>query len=125
MARHAARIALDRAELLIAAGAIESRRLEAHRVDIGPRRAEPFRFVFDGRDQLRSKAFAAHGAIHPEQLDVEHRGPELSNDAADDLVAVTERHSDALVALLAHLLRVISAKPAEHHLPGRTNDALD
>ena len=45
MARHACRITFNRAELLVAAIAVEAWRLKAHRIDIRPRRSVLPRFV--------------------------------------------------------------------------------
>src|SRR5579871_4154904 len=94
-----ARIALDRTELSVAAGAIEARRLEAHRVDVGVRRTEATRLVLDRLDQRRPVVLAAQFPLDPEQLDEQHRGPDFSDDASDDLVSLTQGDGEALVLL--------------------------
>src|ERR1700730_12978595 len=103
-----ARITLDRTVFPVAAGAIEARRLEAHRVDVGVRRAEAPRLVLDRLDQLRPVVLAAQLLLDPEQLDEQNGGPDLSDDAADDLVSLTQRDGKALVLLLSHLLGVVT-----------------
>src|SRR5262249_56680277 len=102
MARHALRIALDRAEFLVAAIAVEARRLKAHRIHIRPLRPELPCFILERLDQLRAKVLAAILLLDPEQLDEQHRGPDLANNSADDLAALAQRHREALVFLLPH-----------------------
>src|SRR5258708_18337941 len=104
MPRDAFRITVDRTEFLVAAGAIEARRLKTHRVDIGPPGPEPSRFVLNCLDQLRTEVLPAKFLLHPEQLDEQHRGPDLAHNPADDLVAFAQRDGEALVLLLLHLL---------------------
>src|ERR1700751_1365019 len=125
MARHAARIAVNGAELLVAAGAVEARRLKTHGIDIGARRSEPTRLVLDRRDQLGAVVLAAHLLVDPEPLDEQHRGPDLPHDPADDLAAVLQRDRDALQSLRPHVLVVVTGEPGEHSLLGGPNGALD
>src|SRR4051812_12780184 len=125
MARHAARITLDRAVLLITAVAVEARRLKTHGVDIGPRRPELPCLVLDRLDQLRAEVLAAIFLIHPEQLDEQHRGPDFADDPADYLAAFVQRHGKTLVLLLPHLLGVVADEAVEHRLLGLANGALD
>src|SRR5712692_7959920 len=108
MARHAARITLDRTELFVAARTIKARRLKAHRVEIGPRGPETSRFILDCRDQLGAKILAAILLLHPEELDEQHRGPDFAYNPADDLAALAQRDGKALVFLLPHLLGVVT-----------------
>src|SRR6185369_9863097 len=125
MARHAAGIALESAEFLVPAGTIEARRLETHRVDMGLDRALPSCLVLDRCDQLRAKPLAALLLVDPEILDEQNRGPEMPDDAADDLAAVLQRDRDALGPLLPELLVIIGTEPGEHSLLGGPNGALD
>src|SRR5512138_680917 len=125
MARHAVRIAFDGAKLLIAAIAVEARRLKAHRIHIRTRRSEFPRLVLDRLDQSRAEILAAIFLLDPEQLDEQHRGPDLANDPADDLAALAEGDREALVFLLPHLLGVVTDEAAEHRLLGLANGALD
>src|SRR5215475_15145113 len=104
MARHALRIAFNKAVLLVAAIAVEARRLKAHRIHIRPRRSEFPRFVLERLDQRGAKILAAIFLLDPEQLDEQHGGPDLADNAPDDLAALAERHRKALVLLLSHLL---------------------
>src|SRR5438552_5859860 len=125
MARHAARITLDRTELLVAARTITARRLKAHRVQIGPRGPKTSRFILDRLDQLGTKILAAILLFHPEELDEQHRGPDFAYNPADDLAAFAQRDGKTLVFLFPHLFGVVTDQPAEHRLLGLTNGALD
>ena len=69
MARHAVGITFDRAELFIAAGSVEARRLKTHRIDIRPDRSELPRLVLDRLHQLRAEVLAAIFPLDPEELD--------------------------------------------------------
>src|ERR1700759_4940121 len=120
-----ARITLDRTVFLVAAGAIEARRLEAHRVDVGVRRPEAPRLVLDRLDQLRPVILAPQLLLNPEQLDEQDSGPEFSDDTPDDLVSLTQGDGKALVLLLPHLLGVVTDQSVEHRLLGLSNGALD
>src|SRR5882724_8465732 len=99
MARHACGITLDRPEFFVAAIAVEARRLKAHRIHIRTRRSELPRFVLECLDQVRATILAAIFLLDPEQLDEQHRGPDLANDSADDLAALAQRDGKALVLL--------------------------
>src|SRR5262245_30383917 len=110
MARHALRIAFTKAELLVAAIAVEARRLEAHRIHIRPRRSEFPRFVLERLDQRGAKILAAIFLLDPEQLDEQHGGPDLADNAAYDLAALAQRDGEALVFLLPHLLGVVRSE---------------
>src|SRR3954467_7872769 len=125
MARHAAGIALEGAEFRVPLGTIEARRPETHRVAVGRDRALPSCLVLDRRDQLRTMSLAALLLVDPEILDEQNRGPEMPDDAADDLAAVLQRDRDAFDPLLAKVLVVIGAEPGEHSLLGGPNGALD
>src|SRR4051794_30662251 len=125
MARHAAGIALDGAEFLVPAGTIKARRLETHGVDMGLDRALPSCLVLDRSDQPGANTLAALLLIDPEVLDEQNRGPEMPDDAADDLAAVLQRNRDASDLLLPEVLVVIGAESGEHSLLGRPNGALD
>src|SRR5216683_7818476 len=125
MARNAARIAFDRTEFLITGCAVEAGRLKTHRVQIGPRGPKAPGFVFNRLYQLCSVVLATKLLLHPEQLYEQHRGPDLPDNSADDLVAVSQRDGEALVFLLAHLLGVVAEEPAEHRLLGLSDGALD
>src|SRR6516162_3676631 len=116
MTRDAAGITLDRTELLIAARAIEARCLNAHGVDIGARRAKASCFVFDHLDQLRPVASSPQPLLQPEELYEQDRGPDFADDAADDLVVLSQRDSEAFVFLLPHLLGVVANQAVEHRL---------
>src|ERR1700755_3306494 len=107
------RITLDRTEFPVAAGAIEARRLEAHRVDVGVRRSIAPRLVLDRLDQFRPVVLAPQLLLDPEQLDEQNRGPDFSDDAADHLVSFTQGDGEALVLLLAHLLGVVTDQSVE------------
>src|ERR1700759_2693606 len=120
-----ARITLDRTELLVAAGAVEARRLKAHRVYVGLSRAEAPRLIFDRLDQPRPVVLAPQLLLDPEELDEQHRGPDLSDDAADDLVPLTQGNGEALVLLLPHLLGIVTDQSVEHRLLGLSDGALD
>src|SRR5690348_3632994 len=110
MARHAAGIALEGAELLVPAGTIEARRLETHRIDMGLDRTQPSCLVLDRRDHLGAVALAALLLVDPEILDKQNRAPELPDDATGDLAAVFQRDRNALDLLLAKFLVVIGAE---------------
>src|SRR3954467_5896760 len=125
MTRHAARITFDRAEFLIAAIAVETRRLKAHRVDIGTCRPELPCFILDRLDQRRPVVLAAIFLIDPEQLDEQYRGPDFADDPPDDLAAFTQRHGKPLVLLLPHLLGVVTDEALEHRLLGLADGTLD
>src|SRR5947207_10461912 len=125
MARNAAGIALEGAEFLVPSGTIKTRRLETHRVDMSLDRALPSCLVLDRRDQLGPQTLAALLLVDPEILDEQNRGPDMPDDAADDLAAVLQRDRDALDRLLAEVLVVIGAEPGEHSLLGGPNGALD
>src|SRR5437762_10484668 len=99
MARHAFRVALDRAEFLVAAIAVEARRLKAHRIHIRPRRSELPRFVLKCLDQVGAVVLATKLLLDPEQLNEQHRGPDLADNAAFDLAALAQRDGKALVFL--------------------------
>src|SRR4051812_10226883 len=92
---------------------------------MGLDRALPSCLVLDRRDQLGAMSLAALLLIDPEILDEQNRGPEMPDDAADDLAAVFQRDRDAPDLLLAKVLVVIGAEPGEHSLLGRPNGALD
>src|SRR5215218_5669195 len=121
MARYALRITFDRTEFLVAAVAVEARRLKTHRIEIGPGSPKTLRFVLNRLDQLRSVILAAKLLLHPEQLNEQHRGPDFADNPADDPVAVAQRDGEALVFLLAHLLGVVTDQSAEHRLLGLSN----
>src|SRR5690349_11001630 len=125
MTGDAAGIIPDRTEFLVTASAIEARRLEAHRVDVRPRRSEAPRLVLDRLDQLRPVVLAAQTLLYPEQLYEQNRGPDLSDDAAGNPVPLTQGNSDALVFLLPHLLIVVADQTAEHRLLGLSDGAFD
>src|SRR5947209_10918701 len=125
MARDAAGIAVNDAELLVPAGTIKFRRLETHGVHVGSDRPDPPCFVLDRRDQLRPKVLTAIFLLDPEVLNEQNRGPDLADDAADNLAAVLERDRDALQPLRPHMLMVVTAEPDEHGLLGDPNGALD
>src|SRR5215472_4472182 len=125
MTRDATRIAFDGTELLVAAGAVEARRLDAHRVDIGARRPKAPRFVLDRLDQLRPVALSTQPLLQPEELYEQDRGPDFAHDAADDLVTLTQGHGKALVLLLPHLLGVVADQAVEHRLLCLPDGALD
>src|SRR5215471_18156714 len=114
MARYAVRVTIDRTELAVAAGPVEARRLEAHRVHIRPCRPQPSRFILDRLHQLRPVVLAAQLLLDPEPLNEQHRGPKLADNPADDLVALAQGNRETLVSLLAQLLRVVPDQPAEH-----------
>src|SRR5690242_6771055 len=97
MAGDAGGIAVDGAELLVAATAVEARCLETHRVEIGTGRPELPRLVLDRRDQLRAVILAAKFLLDPEELDEQNRGPDLTDDSADDLAALFQGNREALV----------------------------
>src|SRR5947208_14931989 len=107
MARHAFRVAFDRAEFFVAAIAVEARPLKAHRIHIRPRRSELPRFVLECLDQVRAKILAAIFLLDPEQLDEQYRDPDLADNAAYDLAALAQRHRKALVFLLPHLFGIV------------------
>src|SRR3954463_5658634 len=82
------RITLDRTEFVIAAGAVEARRLKTHRIQIGSRGPKLSCLVFNRLDQPRPVVLAAEFLLHPEELDKQHRGPDLADNPANDLVAL-------------------------------------
>src|ERR1700744_3615829 len=125
MARDAARISLDRTELLVPGFAIKPRRLEAHRVDIGVSRPEAPRLILDFPDELRAKTLAAKAALQPEKLDEQNCGPDFSNNAADNVVLLTQRDGKPLVFLLAHLLVVVTDQSVKHRFLCLSDGALD
>src|SRR6516225_1641392 len=109
MTRDATGIALDGTKLLVTAGAVEARRLDAHRVDIGARRPKAPRFVLDRLDQLRPVASSPQPLLQPEELYEQDRGPDFADDAADDLVVLSQRDSEAFVFLPPHLVDDVAA----------------
>src|ERR1700761_2394812 len=125
MARDAAGISLDRTEFLVPGFAIEPRSLEAHRVDIGASRAEAPRFILDFLDELRAKTLAAKAAVQPEKLDEQNRDPDFPDNAADDVVLLTQRDRKPLVFLLAHLLVIVADQSVKHRLLCLSDGTLD
>src|ERR1700760_3952911 len=103
-----ARVTFDRTVFPVAAGAIEARRLETHRVDVGVRRPEAPRLVLDRLDQPRPVVLAPQFLLDPEQLDEQNRCPDFSDDASDGFATLAQGDGKALVLLLAHLLGVVS-----------------
>src|SRR6516225_4841853 len=99
MTRDATGLAVDRAELLISARAIEARRLDAQCIHIRSDGPKAYRFVFNGLDQRLAMTLAAEFLLQPEQLDEQHGGPNFSDDAAYDFIIGKQRDSEALVFL--------------------------
>src|SRR5580693_1651368 len=125
MARHAARIAVNRTERLVSTLPVEAGRLNTHRIDVGAHRTEAASLVLDLFDQPRSSAFAAESLVDPEQLDEQHRHPDFADDPADDLFLFTERNGEAAVVLLPHLLFVVADEAAENRALGLADRTLD